>query len=282
MRGAPVLASLVMGALLAAPVVRPCAARAATADHASKAAGSKEAPASVVHAAAQTPGEPAVVSFEAADGVQVSADLYANPAAARAPIVLLFHQAASNAGEYSEIAPRLVELGWNALAVDSRSGGRMWGRTNRTVMRLGRSTDFLTAYADLEAAVAWAKSRGYAPPLAVWGSSYTSALVFRLAAEHPEIGAVLSFSPGEYLGPDEPVRAWAAKVKVPVFVTTATGHEVAVAKRILDASPAALRVQHEPDVGVHGSSTLREDRNPGGTEGNWSAVIAFLKQVRGK
>jgi dienelactone hydrolase len=253
-----------------------CAARAAAAADSGKVA------ASVEQVRARPAREPVVVSLRAADGVDVSADLYANDAGSRAPLVLLFHQAASNAGEYSDIAPRLVALGWNALAVDSRSGGRMWSRTNRTVMRLGRSTDFLAAYADLEAAVAWAKERGYAAPLAVWGSSYTSALVFRLAAEHPEVGAVLSFSPGEYLGPDEPVRGWAARVKVPVFVTTATGHEVAAAKRILDASPAAVKVQHVPDVGVHGSSTLREDRNPGGTDGNWAAVTGFLKEVRSR
>jgi dienelactone hydrolase len=230
--------------------------------------------------AEQAPAEPTVVTFAAADGVQVTADLYANAAAERAPLILLFHQAASNAGEYTAIAPRLVDLGFNALAVDSRAGGRMWGRNNRTVMHLGRATDFLSAYADLEAAVQWAKRQRYTAPLVVWGSSYTSALVLRLAAEHLEVAAVLSFSPGEYLGPEEPVRGWAARVKVPIFFTTATGHEVAVAKRILDASPAALKVQHVPEVGVHGSSTLREDRNPGGTEKNWTAVTAFLKQVR--
>ena len=34
----------------------------------------------------------------------------------------------------------------------------------------------------------------------VWGSSYSAALVFLLAAEHQdEIKAILAFSPGEYL-----------------------------------------------------------------------------------
>jgi hypothetical protein len=68
------------------------------------------------------------------------------------------------------------------------------------------------------------------------------------------------------LGPGEPVRAAAAKVKVPIFVTTASGHEVDVARWILDGSPSALKVQYVPTVGVHGSSTLRKDRNPGGAD----------------
>jgi dienelactone hydrolase len=237
-------------------------------------------PSAPAPAAALAPPEPRLVSVRAPDGAELSADLYATPEGTRAPIILLFHQAASNAAEYSTIAPRLVELGWNALAVDTRSGGRMWNRNNRTVMRLGRSADFLSAYPDLESALAWAKSQGYAPPLVVWGSSYTSALVFRLAAEHAEVGAVLSFSPGEYLGPDEPVRAAAARVKVPIFVTTATGHEVDVARWILEGSPSTMKVQYVPTVGVHGSSTLREDRNPAGAEDNWEAVAAFLARLR--
>jgi dienelactone hydrolase len=224
--------------------------------------------------------EQSSVTFSAADGVIVSADLYTAEAGSKAPIVLLFHQAGSNAGEYASIAPRLVELGWNALAVDSRSGASMWGRSNRTVMRLGRSRDFHSAFGDLEAALDWAIGQGYSRPIVAWGSSYSSALVFRLAAERSEVGALLSFSPGEYLGPEEPVRAWAARVKVPIFVTTATGHEVAAARRILDGSPSAIKVQYVPQVGVHGSSTLREDRNPGGTLENWSAVEDYLASLR--
>jgi dienelactone hydrolase len=112
-----------------------------------------------------------------------------------------------------------------------------------------------------------------------WGSSYTSALVFRLAAEHSEVGAVMAFSPGEYLGPNEPVRGWAGLVTVPVFVTSAGGAEAETACRIIEAVPAATKYQLVPQFGVHGSSTLRSDRNPAGAAENWTAVETFLKAL---
>ena len=223
--------------------------------------------------------EPSVVTFVAADGVLVSADFYTARDATGAPLVLLFHQAGSNAGEYAAIAPRLVAAGWNALAVDARAGASMWGRNNRTVLRLGHNGDFLSAYNDLEAALAWGEAHG-ASRVVAWGSSYTAALVFRLAAEHREIGAVLAFSPGEYLGPGEPVRAWAARVQAPVFVTSPSGSEAETAARIVEAIPGSAKQQFVPALGVHGSSTLRADRNPDGAEQTWTEVEAFLKQVR--
>ena len=225
--------------------------------------------------AAEPPAAARPLALESADGVAVSADLYEAAGAKAAPIVLLFHQAGSNAAEYATIAPRLVRLGFSGLAIDLRAGGRLWGRNNRTVLQLGRSSEFHAAYADMEAALEWARAQGY-PRILAWGSSYTAALVFRLAAEHSDVAAVLSFSPGEYLGPGEPVRERAAQVRVPIFVTSATGHEVDTARWILAASPAETKIQHVPTIGVHGSSTLREDRNPGGTDENWAAVEVFL------
>ncbi len=34
-----------------------------------------------------------------------------------------------------------------------------------------------------------------------------------------------------------------------------------------------------PEVGVHGSSTLREDLNAEGAAANWNHVIAFLEKI---
>jgi dienelactone hydrolase len=218
------------------------------------------------------------VSFAASDGVQIFADYYPTGDKAK-PLILLFHQAGSNRAEYASIAPRLTALGFNALAVDQRSGGDLWGHGNETVRHLGKSTGFSAALADLEAAVAWAKSSGHTGPVLVWGSSYSAALVFLLAAKHPhEIGAVLAFSPGEYLNGPPSVASAAAQLSVPIFVTSAKDSgEIAAAKEILDAAHSTVRVQFIPHVaGVHGSSTLRPDRNPSGEKENWAAVEQFL------
>ena len=62
------------------------------------------------------PGHAAqAISFAASDRVQVFADYYSAGSKAK-PLILLFHQAGSNRGEYATIAPMLVTLGFNALA----------------------------------------------------------------------------------------------------------------------------------------------------------------------
>jgi alpha-beta hydrolase superfamily lysophospholipase len=227
-------------------------------------------------------GAAEALSFTAADGVRVFADYYAADRKAdnkSAPLILLFHQAGSNRGEYATIAPALAKLGFDALAIDQRSGGNSWGRVNETVEHLGHSSDFAAAIADLEAALQWARSSGHDDRLIVWGSSYSAALVFPLAAKHKgAVSAVLAFSPGEYLGGAATVRRAAAQLTVPIFVTSAKENgEIAAARTILDAAPASVKTQFVPRVaGVHGSSTLRSDRNPKGVDENWDAVKAFL------
>jgi dienelactone hydrolase len=213
------------------------------------------------------------VSFLADDGLMVSGRYYR--AARPKAIILLFHQADSSQAEYATIAPRLVKLGYSALAIDQRSGGSMFG-PNLTAARLGRAADYNAALRDLEAALAW--SRDAHLPTIVWGSSYSSALVFKLAAKHQtDIDALLAFSPGEYLGPGKPVATAAATVKVPTYISVSnSADELAGAKPIFDAIASSEKTLHVPPIGVHGSSSLITDRNPGGAEENWSAVNRFL------
>jgi len=223
------------------------------------------------------------VSFLARDGVAIFADYY--PAASKGkPLILLFHQAGSNRGEYATIAPVLTGLGFDALAIDQRAGGDSWGRANETVQQLGHTAGFAAALADLEAAVQWARASGHTGKLIVWGSSYSAALVFLLAAEHrDEIAAILAFSPGEYLASTASVRHAAAQLSMPIFVTSAKeSGEIAAARMILEAAPAAAKIQFVPrSAGIHGSSTLRADRNPAGAEENWKAVKDFLSKLSG-
>ena len=218
------------------------------------------------------------LTLKAVDGVTVYGKLYS--AAHPKAIILLFHQAGSNTAEYAPIAPKLVEMGYSALAIDQRSGGNMFDATNRTVKQLGRSTDYLDAEKDLEAAFAYAKEQHL--PVVLWGSSYSSSLVFLVAAKYPgEVKALLSFSPGEYLGSPDMVKKAAAQDKLPIFVTQAKeDEEIDKAKAIVSASPSTFKVQFLPKMGgVHGSSTLRADRDPKGLAENWQAVTAFLDKV---
>jgi dienelactone hydrolase len=221
------------------------------------------------------------VSFEASNGSRVYGEFYA-AANTSAPVILLFHQAGSNQAEYAPIAPKLVGMGFNCLAIDQRSGGTMWGTHNRTAAQFRKVPDYPEALKDMEAALDWAQ-KSHPGPVVVWGSSYSASLVFLLAAKHPnDVKAVLAFSPSDtYMDPPGTVLAAAAKLSCPVFVDTAKDPvEIARGKRILDAVASKNKTQFEPGTaGVHGSSTLRADRNPRGADENWKAVSQFLSQL---
>ncbi len=220
---------------------------------------------------------PEAVTLRALDGVVLHGLFHAAPRPKAT--ILLFHQAGSNKSEYATIAPRLAEAGYSALAIDQRSGGELFGARNATVDGVGKSSGYGDAIPDLEATIAWAKAKG--SPVILWGSSYSSALVFPVAAKHDaEVAAILAFSPGEYID-GVSIKGAAAKLRAPVFVTSAKDdEEIAAAKAIFDASPSADKTQFVPkSSGVHGSSTLIAARNANGAEENWAAVLAFLARV---
>jgi len=226
-------------------------------------------------------GEPVVLP--AADGVTVYGEVW-RAAAAKPPLIVAFHQAESSSAEYAPIAPRLVAAGFTVLAIDQRSGDGAFGGSNRTAAGLGRAASYDEALPDLAAALAWAKADAKGAPLVVWGSSYSAALAFVLAAAHPgDVDAIVAFSPGEYLAGKQAVRSAAAKVDVPVWIDQASSaEEIARSAAILKTVKTSDKRQFSAKVkSTHGSSTLRADTNPTGAETHWQAVLAFLGRFRG-
>lgn len=209
------------------------------------------------------------------DGVKIFGNYY--EAAKPKAVILLFHQAGSNKAEYATIAPRLVAAGYSALAIDQRSGGKDFGARNQTVDTLGKDSDFLDVKLDMEAALLWASQKKL--PVMIWGSSYSAALSYVVAAENPDmVTATLAFSGGDYLNKGQ-VMAAVRKINMPVFATAPKG-EISEMRSILMAAPSTRKtffIAKTP--GVHGSSTLIPSENPKGAEENWSAVLAFLESA---
>ncbi|PHS24633.1 MAG: hypothetical protein COA84_09090 [Robiginitomaculum sp.] len=221
------------------------------------------------------------INFKAADGVNVFADLYLAPTGKAAPLVILFHQAGSNArGEYGPIIPRLTEMGQNVLAVDQRAGGKYFGSTNRTVKgNGGRSTKYCAAYPDMEAALAYAIKDGFSGPRFVWGSSYSAALVLKMGGEHKDdITAVLSFSPGSgiAMGPCN-ANNYLGTVAVPVLALSPR-NEMKSRKEQFTRLEARGMTTFVAEKGMHGSSMLVEERTKSDTSETWDTVIKFLKR----
>lgn len=223
---------------------------------------------------------PRTIVFASADSLPITADLYA-PLPPTAPFIVLFHQAEASRGEYREIAPKLVAMGFNCMAVDQRAGDAMNGVPNETARRAqaeGRPASMLDARQDIEAALRYARERYAKGPVIAWGSSYSASLVLVVAGQRKGLAdGVVAFSPGEYfpVSPGGPrlVRAAARAVTVPVFITAARSEDDW--RPIFAALPRGLRRSYVPESeGRHGSKALWKDAP--GQEGYWQALRGFL------
>ena len=79
------------------------------------------------------------VQFDTADGITVYGEVYQAPDMPKsAPLILLFHQGASNSrAEYEPLVVRLLDAGYHASAIDQRRGGDRVGGVNRTLAGVG-------------------------------------------------------------------------------------------------------------------------------------------------
>ncbi len=111
----------------------------------------------------------------------------------------------------------------------------------------------------------------------VWGSSYSSALVFVLAAKYPDdVDGILSFSPGDYFSMDgKTISDFAKEVSCPVFITSAKNERESW-QPICDKLPSKEKSFFLPETkGFHGSKALWEEND--GYQEYWKAVKVFLK-----
>ncbi len=229
--------------------------------------------------------EKKTITFSSTDSLLVTADLYA-PNPQEAPFIILFHQAGWSRGEYLETAPKLNALGFNCLAVDQRSGGEINGVVNATKTRAaeaGLPTTYLDALPDMKAAIDYIKINYPHSKLILWGSSYSAALVIKIAGDHPVfVDGVLAFSPGEYFKRfgvgDHFIGQSAAFIKCPLFITSKR-KEASGWKKIYAAVPGHRKQFFIPQTeGNHGSRALWSKFSDSGDY--WKAVESFLKQYR--
>ena len=218
------------------------------------------------------------IQYPSLDGLLITADYYDHQDPKG--LIVLFHQANSSRGEYREIAPKLNALGYACMAVDQRSGDSMnqiENKTNRRAKAQNININYIDAYQDLEASVAYARNTYSPKQLIIWGSSYSSALVLKLAGDKPSIAdAVLAFSPGEYFGRREYIRSSAHQITIPVFITSSSTEEKQW-ESIYEVIPSKTKTSFLPKTtGNHGSRALFEKYRDSGSY--WSAVIDFLNK----
>lgn len=225
------------------------------------------------------------VTTQTSDAVTLSGELYFGDLGADAPLILLFHQAGSNGrGEYEPLASWLNDNGYRAIAWDQRSGGAQFGSDNRTANAISEDVPntYCDAYPDLQAALSYTVTNDLAENVIVWGSSYSAALVFHLAADNPDtVSGVLGFSPASG-GPMQECRAsqWLASIDAPML---ALRPEVEMAhastqdqRRTFEQSGVDFMVITD---GVHGSSMLVDARTETSMQAARAQVIDWLNAL---
>ena len=224
------------------------------------------------------------VEFPAEDGILITADVYWKDKDDHGlPFICLFHQAGYSRGEYLEIAPRLVELGYNCMAVDARSGSEFGNIRNLTAERCTEAgkqvgNDFMRAYPDIVAALKYARENFADGKLIAWGSSYSASLVFKADADNEGlVDGIISFSPNDM---SQWTRAWINKsaetIKHPVFITSARRERIRW-KRLSEALGEDQVTTFVPaGAGRHGSSALHKSTRD--HQAFWTAVEEFLQE----
>lgn len=222
------------------------------------------------------------VSFKTSDDLTVHADYYSKYGKHN-PLILLYHQAGFSRGEFRNIAPRLLELGFNVLAVDLRSGdivNQVTNLTNKEAITQGKSTEFLGVIPDLEASYDYAKNQLKARKIIYWGSSYSASLGFYMAAKHPkDYKALIAYSPGEYFKiENKSINDYAKEIKIPVYISSARNEESSWKSIYNSVNSRKNFYLPSKTKGHHGTialSTFNDD-----AEENWQAIIHFLERVK--
>ncbi|MHC5020298.1 MAG: alpha/beta fold hydrolase [Planctomycetota bacterium] len=228
---------------------------------------------------------PTRITTATSDELTLTADLYDIGDTSK-PIVCCFHQARSGRAEYRPIAPRLAAEGYNVLAIDQRSGAGWNGVRNATaaeaqakgVVQQGRAASlqgYLSARADLDRAIAWARELKFTGPLVIIGSSYSSTLSIYVAAENSEVAAVVSCSPGDYLPPQGSMAEAGAKLHKPTLILCPPA-EQRQAQAVLDLVASKDKELYVQPQGRHGASTFYTTPT---SEQAWTKLLAFLKDA---
>ncbi len=218
------------------------------------------------------------VSFKSEDGLTVTADLYLKDS--RLPFILLFHQDNSSRGEYREIAPKLLNLNYNCLAVDLRSGNKMNFVENETHLCAVRDKvahQMIDAVSDIKAAIKYARDFNHQKVI-LFGSIFSASLAMIVANNNENVNAVVAFSPGEFFMAGHSVKEALKGFNKNVFVS-ATHKEQNFIRKLTDGIPEdnlTLFIPKETS-GIQGAKALWE--NSAGNQEYWMALLIFFKKL---
>jgi len=228
--------------------------------------------------------ETTTVTMQSSDGVTIHGEVYTSPGVPEtAPLILLFHQGGGDSrGEYAPLVPKLLDAGYNLVAIDQRRGGDRFDGINRTLAGVeGNDYSYCDVMPDLEAALKFANEYGFSGKTAAWGSSYSAALIFKLGLDHPdEIDAIVAFSAasGEPMEGCMP-ESYSGQITQPVLALRPSREmEVPYVPGQMKLFEEQGHQTYVADPGVHGSSMLNAERVGASTDETWNIVLTFLAE----
>jgi dienelactone hydrolase len=221
------------------------------------------------------------VSFYTSDSVFITADLYESEKET-GKFALLLHQAGYSRGEFKEIAPRLIKLGYTCLAIDLRVGAEANFILNETAARettKGAEHSQYSILLDIEAGLNYIKTLHKEPGILLFGSSFSASLALLRAAGGDDINAVVAFSPGEFFQPEISLEQKLESIKIPVFIACPRG-EFAFIEKLSSRIEDKYKTIFIPErgEGLHGAKTLwweSATRNE-----YWLALLFFLNEIK--
>lgn len=167
-------------------------------------------------------------------------------------------------------------MGYSCLAIDQRSGMKVFGESNETKNRAkeqGLKTGYLDAQPDVEAAIEFAFKKNNKEPIILLGSSYTAALAL-LIGNHPMVKAKILFSPDEHLKGVN-LQQSISKMTTPVYATSSKS-EIAGVTKLFKLVKKKYVTHFKPKTeGFHGSKILWESVK--GYEKQWIHIKKFLE-----
>ncbi|OFY70547.1 MAG: hypothetical protein A2Y71_05730 [Bacteroidetes bacterium RBG_13_42_15] len=220
------------------------------------------------------------VTFPSSDGLTITADLFLKDK--DLPFILLFHQGNYSRGEYREIAPKLLNLNYNCLSVDLRSGGKVNFTENETSLDAGRKKItrlMLDARDDIRAAIQYAAEFNDLP-VVLFGSSYSASLSLVVANKNQRVRAVVAFSPGEFFRPGLVVSEALKGFDKKAFIAS-TQAEYGYLGKMLSEIPEQQKTLFTPlnSPGTSGAKALWE--SSADHPEYWLALLMFFKELNG-
>jgi hypothetical protein len=219
------------------------------------------------------------VTYYSSDSLKITADLYLN--SYELPFIILFHNSESSRGEYTTIAPRLLKLGYNCLAVDLRVGNTCNYIQNETAERArldNISRSFIDCKKDILASVKYVEKFND-KNIVLFGSSFSASLCLLVSKDQNRVNSVIAFSPGEFFRPEVAIKDQIKGLAKPIFVS-ATQLESEYVTDLLSGVSSEFKTMYVPIKGKGLNATKMLDESCESANDCWLDLLLFFKKIK--